>query len=124
MHKTPMKALRINTDGSWEDIELAPGLQGYYDAIGCHTMDMVRLSEDCDLWCDDEGLLNGSELNLLATSLRAMMHQVRYDMPLMGNAVLTGGATEEGDTLPLSAETRELVITKLERIKQIIAHVV
>jgi len=124
LQKTPMKALRINTDGTYEDIELAPGLKGYYDAIGCQTFDMVRLSEDCDMWVDDEGLLNGSELNLMATALRATMHQVRYDLPLMGNAVLTGGATEEGDTLPLSAETREVVIAKLERIKQIIAQVV
>lgn len=118
MSAKPMKALRINTDGTYEDIEMEPGLQGYYKAIGCHTMDLVRLESDCDMWVDDEGLLNGSELNILATALRTVIHQMAYELPLVGNAVITGGCNDEGDTMPLTQATRDRLICQLEWIKQ------
>lgn len=113
-----MKALRVTTEGTWEDIDMKPGLQGYYEAIGCKTMDLVRLDCDLDLWCDDEGLLNGSEENILATALRQIFHRVSYELPLTGNVVLTGGCDSEGETMPLTQQTRDRAVAVLEQVKK------
>ena len=56
-----MKAIKI--DAEYQDvyeIEMEGGLQSYYDAIGCNTIERVAFSDDHDLVIDEEGLINGT----------------------------------------------------------------
>lgn len=69
-------------------------------AIHCQTVDVVSLSPDLSMWVDDEGMINGAEVNALATLLARLAgftHQ-----PYFGTAVITGGADTEGDTTGLT----------------------
>jgi len=54
------------------------------------------------MWVNEEGLLrNDLEHNFALMAF--------YPTPIMGNAVFTGGIDEEGNTLPLSESSAELV---------------
>lgn len=64
-------------------------------------VDVVSLSEHVDMWVNDEGLMT-HDVNPVATMIAAgfgMDHQ-----PYHGPVVFTGGADDEGTTLPLAPE--------------------
>lgn len=74
-------------------------------------VDVVSLSPTLDMWVNDEGLINGMEVNQVATALArtyGLAHQ-----PYAGPAVLTGGADAEGNTCPLSESQVRLLLTLL-----------
>jgi Domain of unknown function (DUF3846) len=67
--------------------------------LRCDKVDVVALTSRLDMWIDDEGLYN-HPVNKLATILAARFgftHQSYY-----GPVLLTGGANEDGDTVPLN----------------------
>ena len=105
-----MKGLVISTEGDVREVEIAEGgvhagLQSMYDAINVDLIDCVRLAPDLDMWVDDEGLLNGSLVNIWATALRQLFFEdVAFPYPLAGNALIMGGADKEGMTLGISEQ--------------------
>lgn len=97
------KAVIIKTDGSKEVVTFTIGdsykmlsnaVEGY---IEC-----VRLAEDTDMWCNENGIAERRELNLMASAI----YEETFEManPILGNVIITGGADEEGDTLGLTEE--------------------
>ena len=65
----------------------------------------VPLAEDLEgitLWVNEEGKMNGLPYNQLATYLWEMSYG--FTDVIVGNAVLTGGTDDEGETLPLTDE--------------------
>ncbi|MFC5932084.1 DUF3846 domain-containing protein [Cryobacterium melibiosiphilum] len=67
-------------------------------AIGCGMFDVVGLQDDIDLFVDDEGLINGSTLNLPATVLA---HLLGRPTVIFGTAVAVR-VTPDGETVGLT----------------------
>jgi hypothetical protein len=96
------KALIINTDGSKSVVEftedtflkLAQGTVGGW-------IQLVRLhSKGIDLYLNEEGKMNGLELNPIATALWTDDYGATDYM--VGNVIITGGANSEGNTVGLT----------------------
>ena len=68
-------------------------------------IECVRLSENEDLWCNDNGIAEGKPLNLIASAIYS--ETFNAGNPILGNVIITGGADEEGETLGLSDELVE-----------------
>ena len=112
----PMNAVCIDTDGTTciTDLGREP-LIGMYKAIDCTTVDVVRLAPDLHMWVDDEGMLkDGVEVNLVATVIADVFG--RGGQPYYGGVVFTGGADEEGETQPISAERAAMLAKWAARI--------
>ncbi|TFC83045.1 DUF3846 domain-containing protein [Cryobacterium sp. TMT3-29-2] len=67
-------------------------------AIGCRMFDVVGLADDIDLFVDDEGLINGSTLNLPATVLA---HLLGRPVVIFGTAIAVS-VTPDGETVGLT----------------------
>ena len=80
-------------------------------AIGCRTFDVVGLADDIDLFVDDEGLINGSPLNLPATVLS---HLLGSPTVIFGTTIAVG-VTADGETVGLTDR-------QLARIQKALAH--
>lgn len=79
--------------------------------IRCDRVDVVPLTDRMDMWIDDEGLYNHGK-NPLATLLAR-----RYGFtwqPYHGPVLITGGADENGDTVPLSRDKLIALLTALD----------
>ena len=81
--------LNLNEDSIGADISAA---------IGCSMFDVVGLASDIDLFVDDEGLINGSTLNLPATVLA---HLLGSPTVIFGTAIAVS-VTPHGKTNGLS----------------------
>lgn len=112
-------AVRISVTGDFETIILDQSLllQAIYTAIGCRYVEVVQLTDTICLWVDDEGLLNHSDPNLLATLVAAELGS--FPQVLRGTVVVTGGADGEGNTLALSEQDLRLLETIVDRISGI-----
>jgi len=66
-------AVRISVTGDFETILLDRSvlLQAIYTEIGCRYVEVVQPTDTICLWVDEEGLLNHSDPNLLATLVAA-----------------------------------------------------
>jgi hypothetical protein len=67
----------VTVDGEGREVELVPGeraLDLMYRAIGCSTVDLVRVGgeHDIDVWLDDEGMFN-SRPNVIGTAVVAAL---------------------------------------------------
>src|ERR1700712_2294863 len=93
-------AVRITVTGDFEKILLDRSAQAIYTAIGCRYVEVVQPTDTICLWVDEEGLLDHSDSNLLATLVAAELGS--FPQVLRGTLVATGGADAEGNTLPLS----------------------
>jgi len=67
-------------------------------AIGCRMFDVVGLEDEIDLFVDDEGLINGSTLNLPATVLA---HRLGRPTVIFGTAIAVS-VTGDGETVGLT----------------------
>jgi hypothetical protein len=97
-------ALVIGMDESLEvvDLDASEGslkvlqnaVEGYVQAID--------LKRDLTMWANEEGKLEGMMTNSIATAI----FQTRFGMVdiIVGNAVLTGGTDDEGETIGLTDE--------------------
>lgn len=103
------RALTIDVDGTtavqtWDTTDdTLPHLQR---AVG-GCVDVVALTGDLDMWLNDEGLLIGLPVNILATGIAAL-HGLTHQV-YVGPVVLTGGADAEGNTLPLTEQQVQLL---------------
>lgn len=62
-------------------------------------------SHDVSVWVHDEGLLVGMPVNFIATALRDIAYldagAPRPDIPLVGDALISGGVDHEGESLSI-----------------------
>lgn len=118
-NNTDFPAVRISVTGDFEKILLDRSvlLQAIYTAIDCRYVEVVQPTDTICLWVDEEGLLNHSAPNLLATLVAAELGS--FPQVLRGTVVATGGADGEGNTLPLSEQDLRLLETIVDRISGI-----
>lgn len=105
MTATP-HALLLTTDAEVVEINLgADGrarLAAMYALLRCTSVDVVALTSQWDMWIDDEGLYN-HPVNPAASALARRFGFVHQ--PYHGPVLITGGADDEGDTLPLTRDS-------------------
>ena len=101
----------IKVDGSMEFHDVAPEKE--YDflsgAVGgwIQSVSLRKELEGFDLYCNEEGKLNGLPVNWTATYIWEMSYG-QTDV-IVGDVVLTGGADDEGETLGLSQEQMDKI---------------
>ncbi|MEU4499218.1 DUF3846 domain-containing protein [Streptomyces sp. NPDC023998] len=81
--------------------------------IRCERVDVVALTDQVDMWLDDEGLYN-HPVNKLATLLAIRFGFTYQDYH--GPVLLTGGADAEGETVPLTKDKVLALLTSLEEL--------
>lgn len=81
-----------------------------YSVIRCRNVDVVALTSRLDMWVDDEGMYN-HPVNPVATFLAAR-HGFTWQK-YHGPVLLTGGADDEGETLPLTVDQVRALLTSL-----------
>ena len=97
---TTIRSVKINPTETITTLNLAPGSIGadIGTAIGCSMFDVVGLADSIDLFVDDEGLINGSPLNLPATVLT---HLLGSPTVIFGTAIAVS-VTPDGETTGLT----------------------
>ena len=103
------KAVVIGFDTSIGVIDLDAhegSLKVLQDAVD-GWVQVVDLSPKLSIWVNEEGKMNGLPYNDIATAI----YQDRFGAVdiIVGNAVLTGGTDEEGDTIGLTDEQVERI---------------
>ena len=74
------QAVLVNPDGDVRELDLGGGadqLVALYRAIGCETPDMLTVTPQLQMWVDDQGVVNGSAVNPIATALVAATPRLR-----------------------------------------------
>ena len=97
---TSIRSVKINPTETITTLNLTPGSIGadISTAIGCSMFDVVGLADSIDLFVDDEGLINGSPLNLPATVLA---HLLGSPTVIFGTAIAVS-VTPDGETIGLT----------------------
>lgn len=114
-------ALLVRPDGFFQVLDW-PGsssLRTLYRAIDCRAVDVADITPKLSMWVDDEGIINGSGVNVPATSL--FQRHRTPPQPYFGNAVFTGGTDSRGDTLGLTQDQLlTLVVAVLDDLPKVI----
>ena len=100
------KAVVITTEGTKSVVTFTIG--NSYKILSDTVEGMiecVHLSENEDLWCNENGIAEGKPLNLIASAIYS--ETFNAGNPILGNVIITGGADDEGETLGLSDELIE-----------------
>jgi hypothetical protein len=101
-----MKAYIINTDGTGGVVEFDKhnSFDTLSGAVG-GWIECVALSDDLDMWVNEEGKLVGLPVNVIGTRMwRAAFGPTDV---IVGNVIFTGGVDDEGETLGLSERSIE-----------------
>ena len=109
------KAVIISTEGhkSVVEFEFGKSYELLSNAVG-GMIECVGL-KDADLWCNENGIAEGLDLNMIASAIYS--EAFGASNPILGNVIITGGADAEGETLGL---TDEQVAYWLEYNKKVI----
>ncbi len=109
------KAVIISTEGqkSVVEFEFRKSYQLLSDAVG-GMIECVGL-KDADLWCNENGISEGLDLNMIASAIYS--NAFGAGNPVLGNVIITGSVDAEGETLGL---TDEQVAYWLEYNKKVI----
>jgi hypothetical protein len=109
------KAVIISTEGhkSVVEFEFGKSYQLLSDAVG-GMIECVGL-KDADLWCNENGIAEGLDLNMIASAIYS--EAFNASNPILGNVIITGSVDAEGETLGL---TDEQVAHWLEYNKKVI----
>ena len=102
---TEMKALILKTNNTVEveqDTEEFVSYATLSRAVG-GMIEAVTLPNGLTLWVNEEGKMDGLPVNEYATNLMTREFGATYDI-IVGNAIVTGGADDEGETLGLTDE--------------------
>ena len=96
------KAVIISTEGhkSVVEFEFGKSYQLLSDAVG-GMIECVGL-KDADLWCNENGIAEGLELNMIASAIYS--DAFGAGNPILGNVIITGSVDAEGETLGLTDE--------------------
>lgn len=80
--------------------------------IRCERVDVVALTTRIDMWFDDEYLYNyEDDINYAATILAR--RYIPNAAPYHGPVLVTGGADENGDTVPLDRDKLLALLTAI-----------
>jgi len=109
------KAVIISTDGhkGVVEFEIGKSYELLSNAVG-GMIECVSL-EDADLWCNENGIAEGLDLNMIASAIYS--NAFGAGNPVLGNVIITGSVDAEGETLGL---TDEQVAYWLEYNKKVI----
>ena len=90
------------TDPELREINAADTLGARQEAVGGY-IEAVRLSSvSADMFVNEEGKIYGLTCNTRATNLVGMLYgEISLGDYIAGNAIITGGIDEEGNTLGL-----------------------
>jgi hypothetical protein len=102
---TEMKALVLKTNNTIqveEDTEEFVSYATLSRAVG-GMIEAVTLPSGLTLWVNEEGKMDGLPVNDYATKLFTSAFGSGIDI-IVGNAIITGGADDEGETLGLTDE--------------------
>lgn len=96
------KAVIISTEGhkSVVEFEFGKSYQILSDAVG-GMIECVGL-KDADLWCNENGIAEGLELNMIASAIYS--DAFGAGNPILGNVIITGSVDAKGETLGLTDE--------------------
>ncbi len=100
-----MKALVLTTNNTIEVEQDTDEFVSYATlsrAVG-GMIEAVTLPSGLTLWVNENGKNDGLPVNEYATNLMTREFGATYDI-LVGNAIITGGADDEGETLGLTDE--------------------
>ena len=94
------KAVIISTGGkkSVVEFEFGKSYELLSNAVG-GMIECVSL-KDADLWCNENGIAEGLELNMIASAIYS--EAFNASNPILGNVIITGSVDEEGETLGLT----------------------
>ena len=109
------KAVVISTDGHKGVVEFEFGKS--YELLSNAVGGMIECVglKDADLWCNENGIAEGLELNMIASAIYS--EAFNASNPILGNVIITGSVDDEGETLGL---TDEQVAHWLEYNKKVI----
>lgn len=107
---TGHRTIQIHPDAHLIDAPL-PGtttMDGLYAAIKCQSVDLVRLEDGIDMWVDDEGAINGSDVNLAAS---IVANRLGNPGTILFGSVVLAATNDDGDTIGLT-ETQAATILR------------
>ena len=96
------KAVVISTDGHKGVVEFE--FRKSYELLSNTVGGMIECVglKDADLWCNENGIAEGLELNMIASAIYS--EAFNASNPILGNVIITGGVDDEGETLGLTDE--------------------
>jgi hypothetical protein len=96
------KAVVISTDGHKGVVEFEFGKS--YELLSNAVGGMIECVglKDADLWCNENGIAEGLELNMIASAIYS--EAFNASNPILGNVIITGSVDDEGETLGLTDE--------------------
>lgn len=112
-----MKVLYISTNDAVtlrHSVDEFVSYETLSNAVG-GMIEAVTLPSGITLWVNEEGKLNGLPVNKVATNLMTRAFGQQFDI-LVGNVIVTGGADDEGETLGLTDEQLEMLISDLASV--------
>jgi|LauGreDrversion4_2_1035121.scaffolds.fasta_scaffold673112_1 hypothetical protein len=86
---------------------LKSSVGGYIQAVP-----LEKPVDDLTMWCNEEGKIDGLPFNFVATYLWELSYG-KTDL-IMGDIVITGGADDEGETLGLTKEQEDKLLSVLK----------
>ena len=109
------KAIIITTEGKKSVVTFTIGdsYKLLSDSVG-GMIECVGLSENEDLWCNDNGISERLPLNMIASAIYS--EAFGAGNPILGDVIITGGADDEGETLGLSDELIEKWMTYSKQV--------
>jgi len=110
-------SILITPDGDVREIDFPESTRGQmdlmYDLLNTREFDCVQVSSAINMWIDGEFLYNeAADPNAFATLFLKQFGSVTQ--VICGPVLLTGGADEAGNTLPLTPDATKAVLTRLE----------
>ena len=106
------KAIMLDTEGNLSEIDLDAGktLKILQKAVG-GWVQAVGLRDDLTIWVNEEGKIHNLPFNAKATEI--WTHFYGNTDLIAGNAVFTGGADEEGETLAISSDAEAFIYQRV-----------
>lgn len=106
------KAFKVKSEADFHEYEIIEfdeenSLEVLQEAVG-GLIDLVKISDDLDLWVNDEGLLMGLPRNYFA--MKVYTHAYHTQGLIVGDVIFTGGVDEEGNSLGLTDEQIDRLI--------------
>ena len=110
--------IAVDERGAVPDI-ITEDYRSIYRTLDIRLFDIVQVSEEMDMYVDDEGMINGSESNYLATQFLksvAVANGRELRQQIYGN-VLLALHDEEGEHVSMTHEQQRDWVQKINRME-------
>ena len=105
-----IKGIIIRTDNTWEIVEYENDYKYLQKVVG-GLIEFVEIAEGIDMVINDEGKILNMDLNPLGTILYG------HDA-IVGNAIIVGVDYSTGETISLTEENINRIVSFLKRAKE------